>query len=66
MTTLHVSGSLSAIIRSSEPYIGFGTLYAEIIPVSKSLACTNVLMLKFKEYNGMYMYEFSIKIIKII
>jgi len=24
------------IIRSPEPYIGFGTLYAEIIPVSKS------------------------------
>jgi hypothetical protein len=24
------------IIRSSELYIGFGTLYAEIIPVSKS------------------------------
>jgi hypothetical protein len=24
------------IIRSSEPYIGFDTLYAEIIPVSKS------------------------------
>jgi len=33
MTTLYVSGRFLPIIRGSEPYLGFGTLYAVVVTV---------------------------------